>query len=314
MLTLPFINPCFNLSVADALRGSTAPIIVTGAGGWLGRAALEMLDGALGDALAGRVTVFASSPRTVTLRSGRALAVRDFSTLERVDAPPGLILHFAFLTRGYSQSPDYVAANRLIARRVQGFIERNGALGVFLPSSGAVYRADGDPYGALKVEDEVNFRRLADAGGFPAAVIRIFNLAGPFINNVDAYALACIIRDVAKGGPIDLRADHPVYRSFVHIEDVMNIALAILLRGLDVGVFDTAGGEALEIGALAARVSLVLTGRALPIRRPVWRTGPAERYLGDAAGYVRAAGAAGVALHDLDRQIADTAGYLATLG
>ncbi len=94
----------------------------------------------------------------------------------------------------------------------------------------------------------------------------------------------------------------------------MNIALAILLRGLDVGVFDTAGGEALEIGALAARVSVVLTGRALPIRRPAWQTGPAERYLGDAAGYVHAAGAAGVALHDLDRQIADTAGYLATLG
>lgn len=313
---------CFTPSLTQALRNSGAPVIVTGTGGWLGRAALEMLDSAFGDALQERVTVFASRSRGITLSSGRALAARDFAELEDGTAPPSLILHFAFLTRGHAQASGYVATNRRISGLLRRFIERNGARGIFIPSSGAVYDADNtpetdlirNPYGALKYEDEVNFRRLADRLGFPAATIRIFNLAGPFINNLSTYALACIIADVARGGPVTLRADHPVYRSFAHIEDVLNIAMAILLRGLSLETFDTAGEPALEIGELAERVSLLLTGRALPVQRPDWRGAPENRYLGKLPGYRHAAGLAGVAPHGLDRQITDTADYLAKLG
>ena len=130
---------CFTPALTQELQGSGTPIIVTGAGGWLGRAALEMLDSALGESLADRVTVFASSPRVITLGSGRTLAARDFTELEDGTAPPSLILHFAFRTRGHAQEQNYVAANRQIAQHLRNFIQHNGARGIFIPSSGAVY-------------------------------------------------------------------------------------------------------------------------------------------------------------------------------
>ncbi len=304
----------FSPSLAEELRRRDVPVVVTGTGGWLGRAALEMLENALGDAVVERVTVYASAAKAVALRSGRVLQARAFAELEREVAPPGLILHFAFLTRGFAQADDYVAVNRWITRTMGGFIERNGAAGIFVPSSGAAYRAGRDVYGALKLEDEVVFGDLARRLGFPAAVLRIFNLAGPFINNVNAYALACIIADVAAGRAVNLRADHPVWRSYAHVGDVLNIALAVLLCGLTLDVCDTAGEVEVEIGELAARVARVL-GRTEPeIVRPEWRGGAADYYVGDLAAYQNTARQAGVALHGLDAQIADTAAYLATLG
>jgi nucleoside-diphosphate-sugar epimerase len=300
--------------LGEQLCASAAPVIVTGAGGWLGQAALEMLDTVLGDALAGQVTVFASTERVVTLRSGRSLSTRAFSALDHEAAPPSFILHCGFLTRGHAARPDYVAVNREITARLHGFIERNGARGIFIPSSGAVYAPGGlagNPYGVLKAEDEVIFGALAARLGFPAAIIRIFNLAGPLMNNLTGYALASIVTDAARGGPITLRAAHPVWRSYTHVADVLNIAMAALLGGLELGIFDTAGECALELGALADRVSEVVAGGRLPILRPDWRDGAPDRYLGDRAAYEHAAAQAGVGLQSLERQIRDTAAYLA---
>jgi nucleoside-diphosphate-sugar epimerase len=319
----PPVTPlCFSPSITAALRNSGAPIIVTGSGGWLGRAALEMLDSALGAEMLARVTVFASAPRAIKLRSGRVLAARDFAELDHATAPPSLILHFAFLTNGHAAEAGYIAANQQISELAQKFINRNGALGIFIPSSGAVYSPDGaletdltrNPYGALKHQDEIVFQKLADDQKFPAAIIRIFNLAGPFINNLGTYALASIIKDVTAGGPILLRANHPVYRSYAHIEDVLNIAMAILLHRVDAGIFDTGGEPVLEIGELASRISLRLTGKALPILRPDWQNQPENRYFGDFSAYRRAAELTGTVLHDLDQHIFDTARYLQTLG
>jgi len=302
--------------LGEKLRANQAPVIVTGAGGWLGQAALEMLDSALGDTLPRQVTVFATTERRLALRSGRTLPTQPFSALEHAAAPPSFILHCGFLTRGHAARHDYVAINRQITERLRGFIARNGALGLFIPSSGAVY-APGDiasnPYGVLKAEDEAIFSAQSAQLGFPAAIIRIFNLAGPLINNLSGYALASIITDAARGGPITLRAAHPVWRSYTHVEDVLNIAMSTLLGGLDLGIFDTAGEAALELGDLADRVSELIAGKKLPIHRPEWQNAPPDRYLGNLAAYQHAAAEAGVALQSLERQIRDTAGYLAAM-
>ncbi len=308
-------------ALADALRGAGTPVIVTGATGWLGLAALEMLDGALSAAMPGSVLAFASQAREITLRSGRRVWLRPYDALATIETQPALILHFAFLTRGHAGRADYVAVNRRISELMQDFIARAGARGVFVPSSGAVYRADGglddditsNPYGVLKHEDEVIFAAMGQRLGFPCAIMRIFNLAGPFINNLAHYALACIIADVRRGGPVVLRASHPVWRSYAHVGDVLSIGLAILLQGLSPGVFDSAGETPLEIGALAGLVSQCLLGRPVPIHRPDWQAGVADRYLGDFTAYQRAAKLAGVTLRLINQQIIDTAEYLAGL-
>jgi nucleoside-diphosphate-sugar epimerase len=285
----------------------SGPVIITGAGGWLGQAALEMC----GDA---EVIAYGSRARSLALRSGRRIEVQPLQQIATLSLSGALVLHCAFLTREHASLQPlahYIAANREISALVQGFLQRNGAAGLFVPSSGAAYAGtsmEENPYGALKCEDEEIFARLGQQLGFPTAITRVFNLAGPFINKLDSYALACIISDILKGGPITLRAAHPVWRGYAHVEDVLNIALGCLQLGNSPPVFDT-GGEAIEIGALAMRAARLLHAQ-VEIQRPDWHAGNPNIYLGDNAAYAVQAGRAGVKLHSLDAQILDTAEYI----
>jgi nucleoside-diphosphate-sugar epimerase len=303
--------------VADWLRDARVPVIVTGAGGWLGRAALDMLAEALGKAFYAQVTAYAARERPIVLASGELVAARNFKDLADSTVGPALVLHFAFLTREYAGKlppADYAAANRAISGAVLAFLQRNGAVGLLVPSSGAARDNDmtRNPYGALKCEDETAFTQAAARLGFPAAIIRVFNLAGPYINKLDSYALACVIADLRAGGPVRLRAAHPVWRSYTHVADVLNVGLGLIQRGASLPVFDTAGEIPVEIGDLAMRAAAVL-GMPAVIERPDWQAGAADRYLGDFGGYRQAAALAGVKLQTLDWQIADTATYLAGL-
>ena len=80
------------------LRDTTGPIAVTGATGWFGSVATNLLYRALGDDAPARVLPFASRRRQLTLTDGRTIDVRPLSDL--ADAPrPEVMLHFAFLTR-----------------------------------------------------------------------------------------------------------------------------------------------------------------------------------------------------------------------
>jgi hypothetical protein len=62
------------------------------------------------------------------------------------------------------------------------------------------------------------------------------------------------------------------------------------------------------------RASRLLAGCELPILRPDWQAGIADRYVGDFAAYRNAASLAGVTLRGLERQILDTAKYLQAIG
>lgn len=290
--------------LAQKLRGAKAKFIVTGPSGWLGQAALAALEEALGEEMRARVLVFSAHPSEV--RPG--LMAQPYAALETVCAEPAYILHFAFRTKGHAGEAEFVETNRKIAATLQGFIERNGAAGLFIPSSGAVYKADWEtnPYGALKLEDEQRFGALAERMGFPLVVMRIFNLAGPYMNNIEGYALGSIIRDVLRGGPIVLRADRPVWRSYVHVADVLALALALLLEGESAGPFDAAGEEVIEIGELARRVAMVLTGEAGKIQRPQWEHARQDHYVGDSAVFLNKAVSWRTDPRGLDVQIFET--------
>jgi nucleoside-diphosphate-sugar epimerase len=281
------------------------------------------LEGIFGDAMPSRVLMFSTTRRTLTLPSGRVVETAAYETLSALTAPPALILHFAFRTKGCANEPGYVEANRAISAVMQTYIRRNGARGLFVPSSGAVYGPDrqphqdlaGDPYGALKYEDEQIFQALAAQLGFPAVVMRIFNLAGPGINNLTGYALSSIISDILRGGPITLHAARPVWRSYVHVGDVLNIALSLLLQGASPAVFDTAGERPVEIGELATLAARLMVGVEPHIIRPHgWAQASPNRYLGNGTAFSALAAQQGIALAPLERQIVDTVEYMRTSG
>lgn len=297
----------FSPEIAGKIGDS--PVIVTGAGGWLGQAALEMFAGAVP---LSRLHAFGASARLHSLRNGESLPIHPLTALHEFSAREVLIFHLAFLTRehaGQMKLPDYTAANRTISAQVESYLRCNGARGLFVPSSGAAATADPvhNPYGALKLEDEWRFAALGRELCVPVVNMRVYNLAGPFINKLGSYALACILRDLLARRPVRLNASHPVWRGYAHVADVLAIALGLLLRENAPPVFDS-WGESVELSHLAERAAAVL-GVPLTIERPA-QTGPANRYLGDESAYLAHAAALNLTPASLERQIRDTADYL----
>ncbi|MBV9955965.1 MAG: NAD(P)-dependent oxidoreductase [Pseudolabrys sp.] len=296
---------------------------VIGAGGWLGHATLDLLGTALGDAAPQRLHAFGSYSRDIALRGGRPFPVRKLESLNEL--PRGkrhVLLHYAFLTKDKvaTHTPaEFISGNRAISDAVADALRGRDIAGLFLPSSGAVYRKDrtldsdleANPYGVLKVQDEVRFTQLSEQHGFPLALVRVFNLAGPYINKVGTYALSSIIGDVLRGGPVKLRADRPVIRSYVSVLDVINLALCMLSdKSRPAGAIDTAGEREVEVGELARLCGEVLGNPTIKIERPEPSGKAADRYVGDGREMHARAARYGIALASLSDQIRATATFL----
>lgn len=312
-------------ALAARLRGSHWRVLVTGASGWLGQAALELLVQALGPAWEARVLAFGSSRRTFSLRDGTEVRQQPLSELAASPQLPSLLLHFAYLTRekAASMSPEaYVATNRAISRQVA---EGGAAVGVeraFITSSGAVHAAtmapdDPDPallYGKLKLEEEALFRGFALAAPHRRVFLaRLFNLSGPYINKLDSYALASFITQARKGR-IEIHACHPVIRSYTSASNLLGLAFGQLLADASEQFVqvETAGDREVEMSELAEAVRSVVAPHA-SITRPELAVGPIDRYVGSGSHYRRLLAEHGVVEHPLAKQITETAEYLAAL-
>jgi UDP-glucuronate decarboxylase len=311
--------------LAEALRRSRLRIIVTGAGGWIGSATLELLAEALGEEeFCRRVVAFAASDRSLRLRTGLEVPLAALARLETLPSAPSLLLHYAFLTRdrvAAMSAEAYQDANAHIGEIVRRAVARLRPRGLFLTSSGAVYGPGGsidqdlarNPYGVLKHRDEIAFAESCRAAGSTFVAARVFNLAGEYINKLESYALASFLVDARAGRPIVVRAAHAVERSYVHVGDVVGLALAALLdpRGESL-TFDTAGERVIEVGVLAELVRELAGRPGLEIHRPpLDLTWPADRYVGDPAIMRSLAARQGLGLADLPQQIGCTAEYLA---
>lgn len=301
--------------VARTVAASDMRIVVTGAGGWIGLATLELLRSALGDTFANRVNAFGSSSRNLTLRDGTTIAQRPLEELAGLPPVPTIVLHLAFLTKDRAEAMDesaYRAANRTIDDRVLDALDRIDAQAVFVASSGAAASANPAPamqlYGSLKREQEQRFADWAGHSGKRAVIGRLFSLSGPYINKQSSYALAAFIRDALDGGPIVIRAPHRVIRSYVAIRELMSLVFALMLDGsAKITRFDS-GGEPIELQAIAEAVAARLGNVA--ISRPPLDPSTSDEYVGDAAGYTALRRAHHIAPVPFAQQIAETIDYL----
>jgi nucleoside-diphosphate-sugar epimerase len=301
--------------IAAALAADPVPVVLTGGGGWLGQATLDLLDQALGPALRARVFVYGAHARELPLRSGRSVECQALSALADYAGAPPLLLHYACATKDRVEGlgvANFLAINGEIRDTVAALIERRGVRGIFLPSSGAVYSPDANPYGMSKLLDEERFAALAGRAGTPLVVARVFNLAGPFINKTDVYALASFLVALIEGRPIEIRARGRVMRSYVHVGDLLLLALGTLLLSPGAAPihFDTQGETTIEIAALARRAAILLGHREAPIHRATPDGRADDVYVGDGTAMRGLAAALDLPLRHLDTQILDTASYL----
>jgi UDP-glucuronate decarboxylase len=310
------------VEVASRLDASDLEVVVTGGTGWMGRATLEMLESSFGPDLVARTHVFGSSARPLVLRSGSEIQIHALSALSDLRLGKHLVAHFAFATREFVQElgpGEYIRRNQGLTELVSDHLARSDAVGLFVPSSGAAYAGgdlDTNPYGALKRSDEERYLAMmhgtSDVTVGRVIVPRVFNLAGPFLNKPDRYALGSILTDIGNGGPVRLTAAHPVVRSYVHVADVVALAFAVLTGDGPVPgrPFDTAGAGEIEVGELASLATSLLGQDGMLVERPPLDGQGPDRYVGDPTEMDALVRAYGLTAASLREQIRDTARYL----
>ena len=293
----------------------STPVVITGAGGWVGRAAVEWTCRA---SEAHRLRLFGSRAGELATMCGSRLPIRPLSELARHDVEGALVLHLAFLTRekaGLLGEPEFLRVNQAIDDMVLAALEGGECRGVFVASSGAAVQAERGPgrdvYGLAKLMQEHRFLRWGAAAGVPVLAGRIFNIAGPYMNKLESYALSSFLTQAAAEGRICIQASTPVFRSYLHVLDLCEIVLRTLSAGVAPPMpVDLCGTLVTEM-ADVARSAAAAAGlpEAVIERAPVDWSRPSA-YLGEPAVALALAGATGVRLRSFEQQVADTARHL----
>ncbi len=226
---------------AQALGHDRVPI--TGASGWLGRTALDLL------APLGLPTLaLASRARTIRV-SGCEIGCRAWDDREVAAFAPTVVLDCAFLTRDrVADMPldEYVAANRILTERLVYATQLPGVrLALTVSSGAAVYPHDAldgpiedNPYGYLKRGAEYRLAEAAAESGAVPVVARAWSISGAHVQKPQGYALGSMIRD-ADAGAIRITARRPVVRRYVLAEELL--ALGIAEGGVGPATIDSGG-------------------------------------------------------------------------
>ncbi|PKD38019.1 hypothetical protein CWO84_22505 [Methylomonas sp. Kb3] len=313
--------------ILDHLFSKQSHIAVTGASGWLGRATLELFSALYGDEFNQRVSGYGSREQQIVLADGRTVSVRPLAEITHRHTQHTLYLfHFAFLTKdkvgGYSDD-EYIRLNKVIQGLVVQVLNQSQVKAVLLSSSGAVYDYLNDSnrdesanlYGRLKYEDELRFQEICRKADIKLLIPRIFNLSGPYINKLNAYALSSIIANVIARENVLIRANKPVFRSYIYILDLLLICIRMMFseRFENIVCFDTVGDETVEVGELAEKVCKLLDASDLTVERPNIVHGEADSYLGNEQPIKEIIKGFEFPVTGLDRQILETAEYIRNL-
>jgi nucleoside-diphosphate-sugar epimerase len=301
--------------MAEAL-GGVERVVVLGANGWFGRTAVDLLESVWGIEVIRRIRPFARGAHKVRLRSGELMDVAPIVELGALE--PGahtLLVDCAYPTQEKVAElgvENYQRSVERLRQVVNGGLERLRPVACASLSSGAAVVGDEAAdrtriYGALKRTDEEQLAELCPSLGVRLCVARVYAASGPYMTKPETYALGDLISQARSGGPMRVRAEHRVIRSYALVADILEIAVRTALRADPSRpvIFET-GGEEVEIGELAQRVALSVTGGELPVERPPVGDSAADRYVGDASRMMELADELGIEPLDLGAQIRET--------
>lgn len=291
---------------------------VTGATGWLGVALVEMAVRAGLTPENGRLRVFASRPGRLVLEAGATMGLEALAAAAPLEGEGWTIAHFAALGKDRTVDlplADYVAQSEALQEAALSLIASADRPRLIFASSGAVYGPEGrppamadEPYGHMKNLQEASLADWCGTNGVPLTVCRVFNVGGPYGNKLDLYALSSLIRSALAGGDIPIRAQGPVFRSYVHVEELMAVLVGQVQSSTPgpLRPFDSAGTEVVEIGDLARTTCAQLGLDPARIVRRDDPAAPASRYVGDGAGYQAAVRSLGLSPIGIEAIVSDS--------
>jgi nucleoside-diphosphate-sugar epimerase len=216
-------------------------ILITGAGGWIGRETLCRLQSLVGSLSCMDLTLAGSQNRKIELH-GEKINIVNLEDIKN-DRNFDLILHFAFLTQDKISilgSEEYLHINRHINQVAAQLSRNNSQARQLALSSGAVtldFPADAYPknlYAQLKLEFEqeiIDDRTL---------LLRLWNTSGHHLGTNLNYALSEFIHLAKRNSEIHIRNN--VKRSFVSAQDIIMASINYLFDG-GTGIVNSGGVE-----------------------------------------------------------------------
>ena len=122
-------------------------------------------------------------------------------------------------------------------------------------------------YAAAKRVAEGSVREAARRGLVSASIARCFAFVGPWLPRDRHFAMGAFLGQALAGTPIVVNAVHPVIRSYMYSDDLVEWLMAIAVHAsVRCPVFNVGSGEAIEIRDLAT----IIGGMAnVPVRVPV---------------------------------------------
>ena len=243
-------------------------ICITGASGWIGKEASDLLYRTLGAEFQNRVTLVTSKGGDIVLQSGAFPTISWDKFVETGDYD--LILHFAFLNQDKVKKfgvSTFIEINRKITSDVLQVSSRNLSGGMLAASSGAAksYKSDlrsnspYEVYAGIKTEMET---RLISNGGFShLGLMRIWNISGIYANLDAPYALSSFLSQGLGGDTIHVTGALDALRTYVNAQEMIWVYI-MSLGNLDYCVFDS-GGFTIGLLDLANLVSSSLGNKSV---------------------------------------------------
>jgi UDP-glucose 4-epimerase len=255
-------------------------VLVTGAGGYIGRAVVEALRQAGHEPVAMLRSERSRLPVGVEIRTSDLLVADTLvKALRDVDA----VCHLAGLTRAresWEQPLRYFAVN---VTGTVGLLEAMAARGVNIlvfASTGSIYGtpesqpmgedlpdAPPHPYAASKQAAESVIEWQARAGGIGALALRLFNVAAGADPDPTRMVPRVLAAAAGQSPSVEVNGDGSAVRDFLHVDDAARAFVAALDSHAEVGQFrrynigSGTGASVLDVVAAAERV----TGRSVPI-------------------------------------------------
>lgn len=301
------------------MRGILPPrqFTLTGPTGWIGQAMLTHLAARFDAPLAQYVTLFGSVGREITAPNGERLEVRALSTLCAQHVADRYLVHLAYLTKEKADAlgeASFRQINEGIDTTVLSAMSAGVPASVFVASSGAAQlveqQGDRHPYGIAKLEQEQRFLAFGRTAGVPTFVGRIFNLAGPHVNKLEAYAISNFAQQARRAGAIAIDADRPVFRSYLHVDDLCDLIVTAAQQGTTrAAPIDLCGSTVVEMQEVANAVAAVCGGGIL-IRRGSVDCSRPSAYLGNPVDVLALAMELGIGLRAFDEQISNTVAWM----
>jgi nucleoside-diphosphate-sugar epimerase len=251
-------------------------ILITGASGWLGRNSIRYF---LRQGLnLEDLILIGSKQRQILLDNEISIKIHTFQDFPRLLGGNKLegVVHLAYLTRDFAKNSlnEYINKNSLISDEIIKIFEYKPLWFTYV-SSGAIYSnfenkvievdINKNPYGYLKMQDEINFQRICELNSINISIGRLWGASGIDFINAEKYALGEFVLNSINNRDIKINSSRKIFRKYCDSEQFMEICIK-MAQTKAITVFNS-NGDLIEIGELAKMIAQIVN-KKIQIYRP----------------------------------------------